>query len=138
MAERVYPALDTVGFIKNPTTIADRLLADYIGTNYSQSNVFHGKLKSLSYATKNNTNDMVGLCDQMTRDLTELFSRWLNNVAVEVTAHPTETHIGTPNESLVDIHIAIQYSANGVMQELSKSIRYDNTATTRIAKLESR
>ena len=40
-----YYALDTVGFVTEPAVIAERVLADYLSTNYSQSIIFFGSLK---------------------------------------------------------------------------------------------
>ena len=80
MAENVYPTLGSVGFLTTPESKAERALSDYIGTNFSQSNVFYGSLKSMIYAVKNNTNDMAGLANQVTNDLTELYGKYLSGV----------------------------------------------------------
>ena len=65
MASNTYPTLDSVGFLDNPRSKAERILTDYLGSNYSQSNVFLGRVKSLIYAIKNNTNDIVKTSNQI-------------------------------------------------------------------------
>ena len=77
-----YCSLDTVGFVKEPAVIAERVLADYLSTNYSQSIIFFGKLKSLQRTIQLNAGNMDLTAAAIGEDLHELLSAYLDNVTV--------------------------------------------------------
>lgn len=138
MASNVYPTMDSAGFITGSRSKAERILADYLSTNFSQSNIFYGRLKSLVYAVKNNTNDMSGLGVQVTRDLEELFNAYLDGVSVDVQAVPTKTEVGTTNDGVYDLQISVQFMVGGVLEELAKSIQIESTGLSRLVDIQKR
>jgi hypothetical protein len=127
-----YTSLDSAGYISSPTAIADRLLADYIASNYSQSNIFFGQIKSLAYTVRSNPNNTFNLCRQITNDLETVYNAYLDNVSVDVTAEQID------NTSVLEVTIVVQYLSNGLITTLAKSLQTDSTGTARIAELESR
>lgn len=136
MPANTYPTMDSVGFISNPKSKAERILTDYIGSNYSQSNIFLGRIKSLIYAIKNNTNDMPKTAMQIQDDLTTLYNAYLESVTVNVTIVPTNQMDGSENTAVYELLISVQFLSNGIIESLGKSIQLDNTGFTRIASLE--
>ena len=138
MAENVYPTLDSVGFLTTPESKAERVLSDYIGTNFSQSNVFYGSLKSMIYAVKNNTNDMAGLANQVTNDLTELYGKYLSGVVVEVQAVPTVSPDGSVNDAVYELQMDAQFLSGSNVVQLAKSIMVDNKGLGRLMTIERR
>ena len=138
MAENVYPTLDSVGFLTTPESKAERILSDYIGTNFSQSNVFYGSLKSMIYAVKNNTNDMAGLANQVTNDLTELYGKYLSGVVVEVQAVPTVSSDGSVNDAVYELQMDVQFLSGSNVVQLAKSIMVDNKGLGRLMTIERR
>lgn len=138
MAENVYPTLDSVGFLTTPESKAERILSDYIGTNFSQSNVFYGSLKSMIYAVKNNTNDMAGLANQVTNDLTELYGKYLSGVVVEVQAVPTVSPDGSVNDAVYELQMDVQFLSGSNVVQLAKSIMVDNKGLGRLMTIERR
>lgn len=138
MPSNVYPTMDSTGFISSARSKAERILADYLGTNFSQSNIFHGRLKSLVYAVKNNTNDMSGLGVQVTHDLEELYNAYLEGVSVEVQAVPVKFDNGAVNDGVYDLQIHVQYMVGGVLEELAKSIQVENTGLARLVDIQKR
>lgn len=138
MAENVYPTLDSVGFLTTPESKAERVLSDYIGTNFSQSNVFYGSLKSMIYAVKNNTNDMAGLANQVTNDLTELYGKYLSGVVVEVQAVPTVSTDGSVNDAVYELQMDVQFLSGSNVVQLAKSIMIDNKGLGRLMTIERR
>ena len=138
MAENVYPTLDSVGFLTTPESKAERILSDYIGTNFSQSNVFYGSLKSMIYAVKNNTNDMAGLANQVTNDLTELYGKYLSGVVVEVQAVPTVSPDGSVNDAVYELKMDVQFLSGSNVVQLAKSIMVDNKGLGRLMTIERR
>ena len=138
MAENVYPTLDSVGFLTTPESKAERVLSDYIGTNFSQSNVFYGSLKSMIYAVKNNTNDMAGLANQVTNDLTELYGKYLSGVVVEVQAVPTVSPDGSVNDAVYELQMDVQFLSGSNVVQLAKSIMVHNKGLGRLMTIERR
>ena len=138
MAENVYPTLDSVGFLTTPESKAERILSDYIGTNFSQSNVFYGSLKSMIYAIKNNTNDMAGLANQVTNDLTELYGKYLSGVVVEAQAVPTVSPDGSVNDAVYELQMDVQFLSGSNVVQLAKSIMVDNKGLGRLMTIERR
>ena len=138
MAENVYPTLDSVGFLTTPESKAERILSDYIGTNFSQSNVFYGRLKSMIYAVKNNTNDMASLANQVTNDLTELYGKYLSGVVVEVQAVPTVSSDGSVNDAVYELQMDVQFLSGSNVVQLAKSIMVDNKGLGRLMTIERR
>ena len=138
MAENVYPTLDSVGFLTTPESKAERILSDYIGTNFSQSNVFYGSLKSMIYAVKNNTNDMAGLANQVTNDLTELYGKYLSGVVVEVQTVPTVDPDGNVNDAVYELQMDVQFLSGSNVVQLAKSIMVDNKGLGRLMTIERR
>ena len=138
MAENVYITLDSVGFLTTPESKAERILADYIGTNFSQSNVFYGRLKSMVYAVKNNTNDMAGLANQVTNDLSELYGKYLSGVVVDVQAVPTVEPNGSINDAVYELQMDVQFLSGSNVVQLAKSIMVDNTGLGRLMTIERR
>lgn len=136
MPANTYPTMDSVGFITNPKAKAERILTDYIGSNYSQSNIFLGRVKSLIFAIKNNTNDMPKTAMQIQDDLTTLYNAYLDSVTVDVSIVPVSHSDGSDNSAVYDLQISVQFLANGVIESLGKSIQMDNTGFKRIATLE--
>lgn len=138
MAENVYITLDSVGFLTTPESKAERILADYIGTNFSQSNVFYGRLKSMVYAVKNNTNDMAGLANQVTNDLSELYGKYLSGVVVDVQAVPTVEPNGSINDAVYELQMDVQFLSGSNVVQLAKSIMVDNKGLGRLMTIERR
>lgn len=138
MPANVYPTMDSTGFLRDPRAKAERILVDYLSTNYSQSNIFFGRLKSLIAAVQNNPNNMPNLANQVNNDLSTLFSAYLENVLVEVTPVEFEKSDGTVNDALYDLQIRVQYSVGNQLEELAKSILVENTGLARLVDIERR
>ena len=136
MASNTYPTLDSVGFLDNPRSKAERILTDYLGSNYSQSNVFLGRVKSLIYAIKNNTNDIVKTSNQIQDDLTTLYNAYLDNVTINVNMAPVTNELGQ-DTARYDLQLGIQFLNNGVIESLGKTIQLDNKGFVRITTLEN-
>lgn len=136
MPSNIYPTMDSVGFLTNPRSKAERILTDYLGSNFSQSNVFLGKVKSLIYAIKNNTNNMPGTAKQIQDDLTVLYNAYLDSVTVDVQIVALPMADGSGESARYDLQISVQYLSNGVMESLGKSIQMDNTGFLRLVTLE--
>lgn len=130
----VYCALDTVNFVSEPAVIAERVLADYLGTNFSQSIIFLGKLKSLQYSIQSNTGNMINTATAIESDLQTLFGAYLDSVTVRVTAEPILTADKLPTDRY-EMFIDVTYSTGKGMETLASTIRETNEGFRRIASI---
>ncbi len=131
-----YYALDTVGFVKEPAVIAERILADYLSTNYSQSIIFFGSLRSLQRSVQANAGNMDLTSEAIQADIETLFSRYLDNVTVNVTNAPIKNNFGNETDKY-EIFIEASFSTGKGMETLATTIRQTNEGFTRIASLVS-
>lgn len=131
-----YCSLDTVGFVKEPAVIAERVLADYLSTNYSQSIIFFGKLKSLQRTIQLHAGNMDLTAAAIGEDLQELLSAYLDNVTVNVTTAVITTSSGQPTDKY-EILIEANFSTGKGMESLATTIRESNEGFTRIASIVS-
>ena len=131
-----YYALDTVGFVTEPAVIAERVLADYLSTNYSQSIIFFGSLKSLQRTIQANTGNMDLTSAAIQSDLESLFTRYLDNVVVNVTNAPIKNNFGNETDRY-EIFIDVSFSTGKGMESLATTIRQTNEGFIRIASLVS-
>lgn len=133
MARNTYTTMDRVGFINTNSTMAERILADYLGTNASQSNTFKNQLVSLIATVKNNPNNPIAVANQVQTELNGLFNSYMDNAVVEATAKQMNT-----TTNLYEIEIYIQYTEGGVVQQVAKTLQYDNKGISRLITLENR
>lgn len=133
MPVNTYCSLTTAGFITSPTQKAVEAFADYLSTNFSQSNVHYGELKSLAKATADNPNDMAQLCIRISNDLTELMGAYLNEVEVEVKANPIDL-----NSARYELEIGVWFDSNGVRENMVRALKIENQRVKNIAEIVSR
>lgn len=78
--------LSTDGTIKDAVSIVDKVIAYYITSDYSQSNVFLGKVKSFRYRLREHNGDKsdVELRDVIKSDMEFIISRYLPNTKVDI------------------------------------------------------
>lgn len=84
MAKNVYPTADTDGFLTDDLEIAARILNDYNGTQYSQSVLWYGHLKSLDYSIKSYGHSEDELRYAIASDLATSYDPYLENVTIDV------------------------------------------------------
>lgn len=132
----IYYALDTVGYVKEPAAIAERILADYLGTNFSQSIIFFGKLKSLQHAIQVNAGNMSATADAIQNDLNTLLSAYLDSVTVNVVATPILNTFGQETAQY-EMLIEATFSTGKGMESLASTIRETNEGFKRIASIVS-
>lgn len=132
-----YPALDTSGWLTSPNAIAENILTNYAGTNYSQSAVHYGTLKSLSKAIQNNPNDMEGVGVQVRGDLESLFGTYLFNVEVRTQVVPMRDNNGQESGSRFDLQMGVWYDTANGRDSLMRAISItDNKVITRLHEIE--
>ena len=78
------PTLSEDGWVDSPTKTMDYLFANFFATDYSQSNTFMGEVVSFSKILTDTQGDIQSTISTTRQTLTRYFSRYYNNVVVEV------------------------------------------------------
>ena len=119
------PSLSADSWVTDSSLQADYLLAQAYETNFSQSQLYPGKITSIAKIIQENNNNVGGTCSALTKTLTEYFSRYFNNVVVEVKQTPASVASGS---SLVEIEMYISVTDNkGVVISLGKLLDITNS-----------
>jgi len=119
----VTPSLSDDGWVFSSIKQADYVMADFLASFYSQSNIFQGKVSSYGWVMAAYNNDPPTLMDKLRSMVTALFSRYFNDVVVEVVDGSEDT-----NSSLVTVNIFVQFvTADGVTQNLAQVAKINNS-----------
>lgn len=98
-----YPALD--GWYVTLEAKLEKILMDYLTSNYDQSTVFMGQIRSFSY-TLAQTGHSPYLCAETVReDISILLNRYMRKASVEVT-HKDIVEGGTGYALYIDIKVS--------------------------------
>lgn len=80
----VVPNLSVDGFIRNKAIILTKLFEYFKSSDYSQSNIFYGRVKSMKYILSESS-DPATLRDMVTDAFTTMCEGYFESVAVNVT-----------------------------------------------------
>jgi hypothetical protein len=139
MAENVYPTLDRAGWLKGPYEKVQMALADYIGTNYSQSNTFQGQLCSLIYAIQQNPNNIEETCNRIQNDFLIMVENYVDDAQVEVTFTPVrDTYTGAEIENRYEILLGAWFATSSGRGSLHQTVMIEGTQLLRIAEVVKR
>ncbi len=78
------PSLSGKGWIQDVKPKADKLMAYYLTSNYSQTDLFRGDVVSLPKQVQEHNSDPVALRDLIRADLERLLGRYFDSVTVDV------------------------------------------------------
>lgn len=111
------PTLGLDGFINNPQIVMRKLWQYFLTCDYSQSNIFHGDIKSFKYimATARVGDDIEQV---MEASLRSLYGNYFRNVSVDV-----ECRLD-PNTQTHYLKIALVVNDDGKNYQLANEIEY--------------
>lgn len=111
------PTLGLDGFINNPQIVMRKLWLYFLTSEYSQSSIFYGDIKSFKYimATAKVGTDIE---EVMENSLRNLYNKYFNNVSVDV-----ECKLD-PNTQTHYLKIALVVNDNGKNYQLANEIEY--------------
>lgn len=110
----VAPTLGPDGYVFSSMKQADYLMAWFLASDYSQSNVHLGKISSFGWLVGQYNNDIARLVEQTQSTLQTYLGRYLNNVLVQCR---DASNPDTPNQNI--LAIGAQFTlADGTVQEL--------------------
>ena len=96
------PSLSEDGWVTDSVKVADYLLSHFFLSEYSQTYIYHQQVSSLPWILQVTQGDMSATIDKTRRTLSEYFSRYFNNVEVEVLDVTSEE---TPSKAAISIYI---------------------------------
>lgn len=85
LTKQPYPAIDMAGWVLSPASIADRVLSDFFLAEYSQTELWPGKVKSFPYLIRNRSGGINIICSEVQDALTEIYSQYFYDVVCQVT-----------------------------------------------------
>lgn len=108
----VLPTLDTLGWVSDVSHKADRALSYFMVSEYSQTRVHRGKVKSFPWFLNEYGHDLIELRLKLIDAFKSLFSAYFDQAQVEVEIKEIVTEDGRPTGK-VDIRLmAIVTDAN--------------------------
>lgn len=113
------PALTVDGFITNKRLMVSKIWDYILESDYSQSNVFFGKITSFKYILATNEPPF-GVQDMLEKSIKECYSRYFDNVGVEVKVEDTG------NNSTYRVEVAVVIKDDTKTYHLYDEIQYTN------------
>lgn len=90
-----YPSLSEDGWVNEPIKIADWIMSDFFSSDYSQTHSHPGQVASFAYILQKYQISINDIMNKLTQGLTIYFSRYFDNVLVEVEDVETDPTIPT-------------------------------------------
>lgn len=123
------PTLDTSGLIYGAPQKADKLLAYFFASNYSQSNTYYGGVKSLAALIQQHADIPLNLELAVNDAITGLFKAYFDRVSVTVDVSPYDPK----DDTKLRITIGVTFTQDGKEYELH---RYPTTTNRLLDKIE--
>ncbi len=133
MVTQVIPTLSLAGFVQDMPTKIDRMLAYYLTSDYSQSNVFKGRILSLQKHVQAYQHDLRTLTTKVREDLEGYFGAVCDAQTISVSAE-------TPNPddpNRINLSISAMLYKDGKGYSLGKLIETQNSITLSIINLNN-
>lgn len=122
-----YPTLSRQGFVSTPVEICEQVFADFVATNYSQSNLFYGQLLSLPQIIQSCGQDLSKLVVKTQESLQSLLSQYFSGVQVYVSQKSSDsTNENAAQRTLV---VSATFQHNGITHDFAQELtqRPNNT-----------
>lgn len=133
MAKTVIPTLSMAGFVSDVPAMIDRMLAYYLTSDYSQSNIFFGQILSLQKHVQAYQHDTITLQTKVREDLEGYFGAMVDAMTIDVSAeHPNPEDPGR-----INLTISAVLTKDGVSYSLGKLIETQNSITKNIINLNN-
>ena len=126
----VLPVLGQAGWLTDPNQILSQLLAQAIVANYSQSNIYYGKITSIPYIIFSYQNEPDRLVIELRDRITKYLNKYLTQVTVQVDYLQTPTDL-----SSYDIFLSANGYYNGTFTDLQLTVSTDNGVIKNILQL---
>ena len=132
MTKKVLPTLTVDGFVHSVPQTCDYLLAYFFLIQYSQSNLYYGKISSLAYIIQENGHDEQTMLLRIQSTLTTLFNRYFDSV--EVSANITRDE---DNEAQYEIVTELIVRRGDISYNVGRQVSLINSVVQNIAELNN-
>lgn len=114
----ILPTLSSSGWVDEIAEKADRVMAYFFVSEYSQSNIFRGNITSLPHLIQKFGNEPEVLKSEISRKVQDLLGRYFDEVSVDAEI----TNEDQPH-SRMDLQITVRLRDNGVSYSLARVIK---------------
>ena len=120
MADKVLmPSLSETGWLTSSEITGDLLFAHFFASDYSQTEIYSGHVSSFAKVMQENTDNVDNLVIDLRNTLLRYYSRYFQNVVVEV-----QIKDNSENISKLSLLLYVVYTDNdGKQHNLSKIVR---------------
>ena len=132
MTKKVLPTLTVDGFVHSVPQTCDYLLAYFFLSQYSQSNLYYGKISSLAYIIQENGHDEQTMLLRIQSTLTTLFNRYFDSV--EVSANITRDE---DNEAQYEIVTELIVRRGDISYNVGRQVSLINSVVQNKAELNN-
>lgn len=116
---KYFPTLSENGWVENGKIKADYLMAHFLESDFSQTQLYNGHVSSLAYLVQKNMNNIANLVSDVNQTLNSYFERYFTDVYVET----KEVEDPSGNNNITGISIFISFKdENGSTQNISETI----------------
>ncbi len=133
----VVPTLDSRGYLAGIGEKATELLTNFLTSNYSQTELFPGAVKPLTYFIQRHMGDFNTMSASIEDALNQLYSGHFDEVSVSVSIGEPQADLGM-SPVRYNIQINILVTQDGVQESLGKLITISNSRIERIKTFERR
>jgi|JI8StandDraft_1071087.scaffolds.fasta_scaffold01678_5 hypothetical protein len=133
----VVPTLDSRGYLAGIGEKATELLTNFLTSNYSQTELFPGAVKSLTYFIQRHMGDFNTMSASIEDALNQLYSGHFDEVSVSVSIGEPQADLGM-SPVRYNIQINVLVTQDGVQESLGKLITISNSRIERIKTFERR
>jgi hypothetical protein len=99
------PSLSEDGWLNDPAKMGDALISHFYVSDYSQTQLYLGKVASLPYIVQQNANNIQVMCTAIQNTLTTYLLRYFPVVTVEAQEHPDPTD---SSNAAIDLYISYE------------------------------
>ncbi len=115
-----YPTLSRQGLVSTPIEICEQLFADFVATNYSQSNLFYRQLVSLPQIIQSSGQDLSLLVTKTQTSLQSLLSQYFTGVQVYVSQKSSNPAEENAAQRTLVVSASFQY--NGITYDFAQEL----------------
>ncbi len=129
--------LDQDGNINSPSKIADRLMAYFFASDFSQSTASYGNISSLPAIIQKNTNNPDECSREISVELNKLFTPFYDNVEFEVKYKLREENDVVSSRGKYDVYVYATLTKDGIDYSLANLLEITNNKLNNVSELES-
>lgn len=128
---QVVPSLSLSGFVSDVPTMIDLMFSYYLTSDYSQSNVFNGRIISLQKQMQQYQHDEITLIQKVREELEGYFQSVVDSATVEVT-----TAIPNPEDpNRLNLRLSALLVKDGKSYSVGRLVRTQDAKILEIVKI---